>query len=101
MCVSPWGALFLFWGLSVRSERPSTAMSSRHHNPERRAFKGRSYNKGGERVSVLREKLEIKVGSAWAEVDEWIFRSWSGSRRVNGEDFSGPVYFLGSDKVAS
>ncbi len=32
-------------------------------NVERREFKGRSYKKGGERVSALREKAATKVFS--------------------------------------
>lgn len=31
-------------------------MSRKRHNPERRVFRGRSYKKHGEHLSVLREK---------------------------------------------
>lgn len=43
--------------------------------------------------------LEIKVNSGWIEVDEWIFRSWTGERRKNNEEYNGPVYMLGSDEI--
>ena len=34
-------------------------MGKRHHNPERRAWKGRSYRKGGERVKELRRRALV------------------------------------------
>lgn len=30
---------------------------SKHHNPERRAWRGRSYKKGGRRVRDLRDRI--------------------------------------------
>jgi hypothetical protein len=33
----------------------------------------------------------------WVRVEETIFRSWTGPRRLNGEDYTGPVYVLGTD----
>ena len=44
--------------------------------------------------------LEIQCNGSWVAVNEWIFRSWSGPRRKDGQPFAGPVFFLGSDKVA-
>jgi hypothetical protein len=44
--------------------------------------------------------LEILTVSGWVHVDAWIFRSWSGARRIDGDAHKGQVYFLGSDKVA-
>lgn len=36
----------------------------------------------------------------WVEVSETIFRSWTGFRRINGEDYHGPVYvFRQSDET--
>jgi hypothetical protein len=35
-------------------------MSSNHHNPERKAWKGRSYRKGGKRIKALRAAIELK-----------------------------------------
>lgn len=46
------------------------------------------------------DTLEIQVHGSWVAVNEWIFRSWQGARRKNGEAFAGPVYYLGSEKVA-
>jgi hypothetical protein len=34
-------------------------MASTTHNPERRAFKGRSYKRGGVLVSVMRQKERV------------------------------------------
>jgi hypothetical protein len=46
-------------------------------------------------------KYEIKINGSWAEVTSYIFRSWSGKRRIDGVDAIGPVYYLGSKKVAT
>jgi hypothetical protein len=45
-------------------------------------------------------KLEILLGKTWTEVNEWIFRSWSGERRQDGVAYRGPVYLLGTTKIA-
>jgi hypothetical protein len=42
---------------------------------------------------------EIKVHGGWITVNYYIFRSWGGQRRVNGADYGGPVYLLGTDTV--
>lgn len=40
-------------------------MPSKHHNPERSAWKGRSHKKGGERIDALREAtVDIHDGPA-------------------------------------
>lgn len=36
-------------------------MASYHYNPERRAWRGRSYKKGGRRVRALRDALAAKA----------------------------------------
>ena len=36
-------------------------------------------------------KLEVKTYT-WVEATPVIFRSWSGPRRINGEEYHGPVY---------
>lgn len=36
-------------------------MPSKHHNPERRAWRGRSYRKGGQPVRKLREEDTLKI----------------------------------------
>lgn len=36
--------------------------------------------------------LQVKLSDSWVEVTDSIFRSWTGDRRINGEDFHGPVY---------
>lgn len=33
---------------------------SRHYNPERRAWRGRSYRKGGQRIRELRDRIARK-----------------------------------------
>jgi hypothetical protein len=45
-------------------------------------------------------KLEILVNGSLCKVDAYIFRSWSGSRYINGEPYIGPVFLLGSQEVA-
>lgn len=45
-------------------------------------------------------KLEISVNGSWVEVNDWIFRSWSGHRRLNGGAYFGPVFLLGKDDIA-
>jgi len=36
--------------------------------------------------------LQVKLSDSWVEVTDDIFRSWTGDRRINGEDFHGAVY---------
>lgn len=45
------------------------------------------------------EKLEIKVNGSWVEVNEWIFRSWAGPRRIDNGDYAGTVFYLGSNEI--
>lgn len=40
---------------------------------------------------------QVKYGEDWIETTEAIFRSWTGLRRVNGDDHHGPVYNFGTD----
>lgn len=42
----------------------------------------------------------IKLREQWLSVTQWVFRSWTGPRRLDGEDFEGPVYYLGSTEVS-
>jgi hypothetical protein len=42
-------------------------------------------------------KYEIQCYKEWVEVTEYIFRSWTGARRIDGVDHTGPVYRLGTD----
>lgn len=46
------------------------------------------------------KKLEVYCNKSWHVVNWNIFRSWSGSRRVDGKPYEGPVYYLGSDVEA-
>lgn len=43
--------------------------------------------------------LKIKVGDMWVPVGWDTFRSYAGERRMDGQPFEGPVYYLGTDKV--
>ena len=47
-------------------------------------------------------KFEIfySRSNTWIEVDEYIFRSWGGRRMIDGEEWVGPTYYLGSEDVA-
>ena len=47
-------------------------------------------------------KLEIlprSESNEWVEVSVEIFRSWGGSRRINGKEFKGDVYFMGTNEI--
>lgn len=41
---------------------------------------------------------QVKYGEDWIETTETIFRSWTGLRRINGDDHHGPVYNFGTDE---
>lgn len=43
-------------------------------------------------------KWEIKKGESWLVVDRYIFRSWTGERRVNGKPYKGRVFVLGTSE---
>jgi hypothetical protein len=43
-------------------------------------------------------EIEIRAGQ-WVEVDNSIFRSWGGKRKLNGEEYNGDVYYLWSNEV--
>lgn len=47
-------------------------------------------------------KLEYKERprGAWHEIDPYTFRSWGGQRRINGKNFYGNVYYLGSNVIS-
>ena len=47
----------------------------------------------------MAKKLEIYNNSIWLEVSQYIFRSWAGERRVNGIEYKGKVFYLGSRKL--
>lgn len=40
--------------------------------------------------------LQVKHESSWIEVTEEVFRSWTGLRRINGDDHHGPIYGFGT-----
>lgn len=44
-------------------------------------------------------QVSLSESNNWIEVTEDLFRSWTGLRRVNGEDYHGPIYNFGSDDV--
>jgi hypothetical protein len=46
--------------------------------------------------SIGEKVLQVMHGEEWIEVTETVFRSWTGLRRINGEDHHGPVYSLGT-----
>lgn len=41
---------------------------------------------------------EIEIKGRWVEVDNYFFRSWCGARRVDGKEYRGPVFVLGTKK---
>jgi len=44
--------------------------------------------------------LEIEVNNRKVTTNEWIFRSWTGRRWVNGTLYTGGVFNLGSNEPA-
>lgn len=42
---------------------------------------------------------QVKYGEDWIETPETIFRSWTGLRRINGDDYHGPVYNFNADET--
>lgn len=44
--------------------------------------------------------LEARINGRWVRCPAYTWRSWTGERRVNGEPYAGPVYFLGSNTVS-
>ena len=44
-------------------------------------------------------EIEVRDGCC-VNVTPWIFRSWGGRRRIAGKAYAGPVFYLGSKKVA-
>ena len=43
--------------------------------------------------------LECYVNASWVKVSSWIFRSWTGNRKVNGKSYNGPVFVLGTNDL--
>jgi hypothetical protein len=39
---------------------------------------------------------QVRCEDEWIEATHSIFRSWTGFRRINGEEYHGPVYEVGS-----
>jgi len=44
-------------------------------------------------------EVQTRPGGSWCKTSQWMFRSWSGARRIDGEPFDGPVYILGNREV--
>ncbi len=44
--------------------------------------------------------LIVRPGCDPVKVSLHIWRSWTGRRFLNGVEYTGPVYFLGSDEVS-
>jgi hypothetical protein len=49
--------------------------------------------------SIGQKVLQVSLSESdtWIEVTEDLFRSWTGLRRINGEDYHGPIYNFGSE----
>jgi hypothetical protein len=47
-------------------------------------------------------KLEVFYGNSWIETSPEMFRSWTGLRKLDGQEFRGTVYaFLDNSKELS
>lgn len=44
--------------------------------------------------------FEIVTNGSWIKVDVYIFRSYTGQRRLNGRAWLGPVFMLGKSEIA-
>ena len=42
-------------------------------------------------------KYEVEAMGVWEEVNEDTFRCWQGPRRLDGQPYHGPVYYLYTD----
>lgn len=43
------------------------------------------------------KRLDIELRSGkWIKIDEFHFRSWTGLRKIDGVDYHGPIFMLGS-----
>lgn len=47
----------------------------------------------------MKNAYEVYVNRQWHAVNVWIFRSFSGDRRINDRPYHGPVYYLGTSRV--
>jgi len=45
---------------------------------------------------IEEQRTEVLVNGRWVKVTWWIFRSWSGLRRLNDRAYHGPSCLLGS-----
>jgi hypothetical protein len=45
-------------------------------------------------------RFEILTNGSWLLVDEFIWRSYTGERRLNGEQYQGPIYVLGTAELS-
>ncbi len=43
--------------------------------------------------------MQIEVNGTICDVDEYIFRSWTGKRFLNGKRYYGPRYILGTNEL--
>ena len=46
-------------------------------------------------------KYEVMIGQNWHNVSEYIFRSWTGARCVNGKVYQDQRFVIGSDELAT
>jgi len=53
------------------------------------------------KVDKLPPMLTIKLHSKWVAVDAYIWRSWTGLRRIDQAEHHGPTYLLGTNKLGS
>jgi hypothetical protein len=47
-------------------------------------------------------KLEIQLPyGKWSVVSYYVFRSWTGKRRISGKPYKGPVFVLGTERAVA
>lgn len=45
--------------------------------------------------------FEVHVGGRWESTVEYIWRTWTGARLLDGKAYQGPRYVLGTDTVST
>ncbi len=44
-------------------------------------------------------KMEVRINGRWYAVSMYIWRSWTGRRRMNGREHHGAVFVLGTNRL--
>ena len=53
----------------------------------------------GDDTMLKGDLLEISMGGQIIPVDKFLWNSWTGVRYLNGDEYHGPVYMMGTSKL--